>query len=416
MQVYIETYGCTANKSDESAIKGLLKQEDFDLVSSSEVADVIILLTCTVVGTTEQRMLSRIKVLETLDKPLIITGCMPVVQSDLITAVAPDAMQVSPQHLRQIPDLLNGKKLVVESNQAIHLPKYFEGVTAPIAIAEGCLRSCSYCITHFARGHLVSYPPSQILADVQSALYQGCREIQLTAQDTASYGYNQKMDLGMLLREISAIEQEFRVRVGMMNPMMLQNHLQSVLPAFLDSKIYKFLHLPVQSGDNTILEKMQRGYTVEEFKMLVNAFREQLPSITLATDIIVGFPTESKEHFENTVQLLDELQPDIVNITRYSARPYTLAKKMNGRIPSEVMKKRSRYLTEYCKRITEKKNSLCIGNQYSVLITEVGKQGSVVGRTNSYKPVVIQEQLPLGVFIDVEITGVTPHYLVGKLI
>jgi MiaB-like tRNA modifying enzyme len=416
MRVYIETYGCTANKSDESAIKGLLRQQNYELVSTSEDADVIILLTCTVVGTTEQRMLSRIRVLRTLEKPFIITGCMQVVQSDLIASVAPDAIQVSPQQLHHIPDLIHGRKPVVTTRQNIRLPKYFEGVTAPIAIAEGCLLSCSYCITHFARGQLISFPIQQILTDVHSALYQGCREIQLTAQDTASYGCDKKTNLGVLLREISAIKQKFRVRVGMMNPSMLQKNLQNILPSFLDSKIYKFLHLPVQSGDNTILQKMRRAYSVEEFKVLIHFFREQIPTITLATDIIVGFPTESREQFENTMQLLDEIKPDIVNITRYSARPYTPAKKMKGRIPSDIMKKRSKLLAEHCKNISEKKNYSYIGNHDTILITESGKNGSMVGRTNSYKPVVIQDQMPLGIFIDVEITGVTPHYLVGKLI
>jgi tRNA A37 methylthiotransferase MiaB len=161
---------------------------------------------------------------------------------------------------------------------------------------------------------------------------------------------------------------------------------------------------------------MRRAYSVEEFKVLIHFFREQIPTITLATDIIVGFPTESREQFENTMQLLDEIKPDIVNITRYSARPYTPAKKMKGRIPSDIMKKRSKLLAEHCKNISEKKNYSYIGNHDTILITESGKNGSMVGRTNSYKPVVIQDQMPLGIFIDVEITGVTPHYLVGKLI
>ena len=151
-------------------------------------------------------------------------------------------------------------------------------VIAPITIAEGCLLSCSYCITHFARGTLRSFPIQEIAADVCSAIKQGCKEIQLTAQDTASYGLDTGTNLGMLLTQVCTLDGAFRVRVGMMNPITVQKNLDSILTAYKHHKIYKFLHLPVQSGDDEILKKMNRGYTAKDFTRLVERFRKTIPN------------------------------------------------------------------------------------------------------------------------------------------
>jgi threonylcarbamoyladenosine tRNA methylthiotransferase CDKAL1 len=416
MNIYVETYGCTANKSDERLLMGLLKHDHHEIVENIKDADVLVLLTCTVIGTTEQRMLSRLKVFQKTHKKLVVSGCMPSVQPELITNIVPNAFLIPPQYIQYINDIIHGNKPSFTETKKTMLPKYFDTVIAPITIAEGCLLSCSYCITHFARGKLRSFPIQEIAADVCSAIKQGCKEIQLTAQDTASYGLDTGTNLGMLLTQVCTLDGAFRVRVGMMNLTTVQKNIDSILTAYKHHKIYKFLHLPVQSGDDEILEKMNRGYTAKDFTSLVERFRKTIPILTVSTDVIIGFPTETEEQFNRTIELLKQIKPDIINITRFSARPLTTAKNMKGRVPTHVVKERSKRTTEICSKISREKNQEHIRKTYMVLVTEKGKQKTFTGRAENYKQVVLTEPVAIGDFVHVEIIDAAPTYLVGKLI
>jgi threonylcarbamoyladenosine tRNA methylthiotransferase CDKAL1 len=416
MNIYVETYGCTANKSDERLLLGLLQEKGHQIVTDIIDADVLVLLTCTVIGTTEQRMLSRLQEFQKTKKKIIVTGCMPAVQKELITSLAPSANLLPPQYIQYINDIVDGNLPAFEEAKKTALPRYYDTTIAPILIAEGCRLSCSYCITHYARGILRSFPAEEIILDVCSALRQGCTERQLTAQDTASYGLDTGTNLGVLLTRVSALNGAFRIRVGMMNPSTLQKNLESIIFAYQHPNVYKFLHIPVQSGDDDILQKMNRGYTVKDFTGLVKRFRTTVPTLTLSTDIIIGFPSETDEQFNHTLQLLNAIQPDIVNITRFSARPLTAAKKMKGRIPTHVVKERSRRATEVCAKLSLQKNKEHLRKKYLVLITEPGKKETVTARTDSYKQVVLSEPVPIGSFVSVKIIDATATYLVGKLI
>ena len=241
-------------------------------------------------------------------------------------------------------------------------------------------------------------------------------EIQLTAQDTSSYGLDSGNNLGALLTEVSKINGQFRVRVGMMNPYTCLKNLISIVNGFKSSKIYKFLHLPVQSGDNVILEKMNRKYFVEDFLKIIKKFRKTYPDITISTDIIVGFPSETNDQFQHTVDLLKTVKPDITNITRFSARPHTKAKTLKGRIKTNIVKERSKYLTDLCSNISKHNNQNHIGKKYSVLITEKGKNNTFVGRAENYKPVVVKDKVNIGDVKQVKITEAARTFLVGSII
>jgi threonylcarbamoyladenosine tRNA methylthiotransferase CDKAL1 len=416
MNVYVETHGCTANKSDERLVLGLLKNEGYEIVQNLTDADVLVLLTCTVIGTTEQRMLSRLKVFQKTHKKIIVAGCMPVVQPDLIKTVVPDALLLPPQYLQYITTMMQGNKPSFIEMKKTMLLKHYNDIIAPIMIAEGCRFSCTYCITHFARGALRSFPIQEITVDVCSAIKQGCKEIQLTAQDTASYGLDIDTNLETLLTHLCNLDGDFRVRIGMMNPRTVQQNVDSILAAYQHYKIYKFLHLPVQSGDDEILKKMKRGYTAKDYTHLVMQFQKTIPTLTLSTDVIIGFPTESEEQFYRTIELLKQIKPDIINITRFSARPFTIAKSMDGRIPTHIVKERSKQITKICSKISLEKNQEHLNNTYMVLVTEKGKQRTFKGRAENYKQVVLTERVAIGDLIHVKIVDVTPTYLVGKLI
>lgn len=417
MKFYLETYGCTANKSDESIMLGLLEEANYERVDQVDTADIIILLTCTVIGTTEQRMLSRLRRLRKVDARIIVGGCMPAVQPDLIKSVVPRAELLTPQHSRHIVDLIEKQEIPEENEFKTRLPRRLKGVVAPIGIAEGCSFACAYCITSHARGRLISYPIEEIAQDVCQAVNQGCKEIQLTAQDTASYGLDTKDSLDGLLQQVCEINKDFRIRVGMMNPNTALRRLTPLIEAFASDKIYKFLHLPVQSGDDTILNLMNRKYDVDDFRAIVRAFREQYPEITLSTDVIVGFPSETEEQFDSTIQLLQKVHPDIVNITRFSPRPHTKGKTMDGRVPTLISKQRSRRLTRITHKLSREKNQWLIGETRRVLLTKRNPDGTVMGRTQEYKPVVLAENgITPGVFVSAEITDAADTYVLGKLI
>ncbi len=416
MNVYIETYGCTANKSDERLLIGLLEHDHHRVVSDMKDADVLVLLTCTVIGTTEQRMVSRLKVFQKTRKRVIVSGCMPSVQSSLIATVVPDATLLPAQHISSINDAIAGKPPPYPETNKTLLPKRFDGVIAPLAIAEGCLLSCSYCITRLARGVLRSYRPDEIVTDLCSAVRQGCKEIQLTAQDTASYGLDTGTNLGVLLENISQVEGTFRVRVGMMNPATLKRNAAPILAGFQCPRIYHFLHLPVQSGDDDILHAMNRQYTVQDFLSIVQRFRQALPDLTLSTDVIIGFPGETEAQFQRTMDLLKEVQPDIINITRFSARPSTKAKTMKGRVPTHIVKDRSTRISKLCSKITLEKNKTHLGRHYTVLVTEQGKHGTVTGRAENYKQIVLVEPIRVGDIVSIEVVEAFQTYLVGRLI
>jgi len=416
MKIYLEVYGCTANKSDASLIKGILKENEYEIVEKIDDADVLILLTCTVIDTTEQRMLSRLKKFKDLGKKIIVTGCMASVQEDLVKSVVPNVQLLHPQYTSHIVDLLEDKKIPDSPKSKTALSKLYDDITAPISISEGCLFSCSYCITSLARGKLRSFPIDEIKKDVSSAVKSGCKEIQLTAQDTSSYGLDVKQDLGELLKKVTIVKGDYRIRVGMMNPFTALKTLDSIISGFDNSKIYKFIHLPVQSGDNEILKKMNRKYTVEDFLEIVKRFRDDYTDITLSTDVIVGFPSETDEQFQRTIDLLKNVEPDITNITRFSARPYTKAKTMKGRIKTEIVKSRSKLLTELCNNISKNNNLKHIGKKYNVLVTKEGKNKTYAGRAENYKPVVIKEKVEIGELINVDITKAASTYLVGSII
>jgi MiaB-like tRNA modifying enzyme len=287
----------------------------------------------------------------------------------------------------------------------LELPKIRLNRTVEIVlISEGCMGACAFCCVRFARGALFSYPKGVIVRRVSQAVSEGVKEVWITSQDNGAYGLDIGTSLAELLRECCTVKGKFLIRVGMMNPDHVLRMLPELIDVYKDEKIFKFLHLPVQSGDNEILRKMNRRYTAEEFMAIVNSFREEIPEITLATDIICGFPGESHEAFEGTLRLVRDAQPDIVNISKFFPRPNTPAKGMKQLNVKEV-KNRSRRLTKLVKEISFKRNERWLGWEGEVLIDEKGKNSSWIGRNFAYKPIVIKSgENMLGKFIRVRVT------------
>jgi MiaB-like tRNA modifying enzyme len=375
--VYIETYGCRYNFGDTAKLIEILKHKGSSFVDSAEAADAVIINTCTVVGPTERRMLRRLSRFRDYD--LYVTGCMPEVQRDAIFAVC-------------TPTILPSETIHKEYQSVRTVGG---GGVAIVQVAQGCLGRCTYCLTRIARGSLKSFPEEEIQAEILKHANTGTPEIQITAQDVSCWGRDIGKSLPDLLNGIGDLPGRFMIRVGMMNPATVKGILDDLVDAYASDRIFKFVHLPVQSGSDAILDQMGRGYTVADFEEIVAAFKNRFPKITLATDMIVGFPGETPEDFSESLELIERVRPNKVNITRYSQRPFTpLSSKED--FPEWVKKDRSRTMNSLAEKVYASINAGCLEKQVAFRVTETIKKGSVMARASNYLGIVINENLPVG--------------------
>lgn len=423
MNFYLEWHGCSANKNDAEIVTGILEKHGFKK-TNLENADFLIIFTCIVKEPTHKKMIYRIQQLQKTKKPLIIAGCFPEAYIEELKKIAPNASFIGPFYIDKILEVvkksLKGEKVVLIGKRKLNklsLPsKSFNEIISIIQISSGCLMNCSYCATKIARGNLFSYSKEEIIKKIREELFKGKKEFWLTSQDNSCYGLDRGYNLASLLKEISTFKEKFFVRNGMLNPTYLKFFVSELIEAYKDHHIFKFLHLCVQSGSNKVLEDMKRGYKVEDFLEQVKKFRKEFPCLTLSTDIIVGYPTETEEDFEKTLKLIEKVQPDIVNISKFFARPKTEAAKLKP-LPHEIIKKRSKILTEIVNEIKIKRNERWIGWEGEVLVDERGKNNSFIARNFAYKPIVIKsEKNLLGKFVDVEITEIKSNFLIGKIV
>ena len=410
MKYYVESYGCTMNFGEGRVLSEYMASMGHFEVCSAEEADIIILNTCTVVETTEKHMLSRISELKKQGKDLIVTGCMAKAQPRRIEIRLPDSPIIPPEDYNQFTDRIMERYGIVGNPQPIK-----STVDAILPIAQGCLGNCSYCITKFARGDLRSYSHDELVERFKRFVEQGSKEILITAQDTASYGRDTDTDLPALLKDMLSTKGDFRVRLGMMNP----NALERISDALMDimesdERLYRFVHIPVQSASDGVLRNMRRQYRYEDFKNLVLHLRSRIPEISIATDVICGFPGETDDDHMRTIEMMRDLRMDTVNITRFSARPGTDAASMTP-VHGRISKDRSAELTNVKNETEGDVNKALLGRRFVVLATEHGKDGTIT-RTGNYRPIAIKDDIELGTFLEVEVVDSRPTYLLGKIV
>jgi threonylcarbamoyladenosine tRNA methylthiotransferase CDKAL1 len=425
-QVFIKNFGCSSNVADGEVLAGCLVESGFRLAASELEANVIIYNTCAVKGPTENRIIDVLKHAPK-NKKIVVSGCLPKISLERLVKETHFDGVVGPALGREIVDvvkrILEGEKVTnlstVKEKPQLKLPTQKSNpLVSIVPVNYGCLGSCTYCCVVLARGHLRSSSIKEVVERVRSDYAIGAREFWITSQDTASYGKDLCTDLADLLVALVKVEGDFHVRVGMMTPNMVTEMQSRLITAFDNPKIFKFLHLPVQSGDDTVLQFMRRFYTAEEYKRTVNTFRNEFPKLTLATDVIVGFPGETEEAFLNTLKLLEEVKPDIVNVSKFFARPKTIAARMkDDLVDKEETKRRSTATAELAKRISAERNLLWVGWIGEILIDEKGKlEGSWVGRNFAYKPIVIKSKdILLGKTIKVKVIEALTTYLKGEI-
>ncbi len=418
--VFFLTYGCTFNFADTDALKAAVGRK-YEIIGSESDANAVVMNTCSVKDSTQEKILFKAKKLDAQGKGLVITGCLAQVSPELIEKAVPSASIVGVWSNARITEAIDaalaGKK-IVSTRKAETLPfnVTVDGIFARVQISRGCLGRCTYCSTKLARGRLQSFPQDEIVAAVEAAVQKGAKEIQLTSQDTACYAFDfegnkngRRTNLATLVGKISQIPGRFRIRIGMGNPEHFWRIRKELAKAMESEKVYRFLHIPVQSGSDSVLAAMNRGYTAADYARLVEFLHEKTPDLTVETDVIVGFPTETQKDFEGTVALVKKTRPEITNISKYSARPKTLAAGM-GQVDRKTVNARSTEMNALCRKIALEENCKLVGKTADVLVTERKAGKSLSARMPNYKTALLQRGA-IGAFIAVRTIGYGQCYL-----
>jgi MiaB-like tRNA modifying enzyme len=442
MNIIIETYGCTANHNDSEIVAGILRRKGFNVVFCDALknsGDLAIINTCVVKEPTLKKMERRIYELLKRYRLLVVTGCMANVYREKILEIKEKVEKENGKRFllilpnygiknvdKVVRDLIKKEKglniVEREKEEKVNLDKIrINRVIGISQIAYGCSSYCSFCITKLAKGALKSYSKRKIIENVKKDLNDGCKEIWLTATDLACYGLDKgKYMLVDLVKDIVKIRKNFWLRLGMMNPQHVKNFYKDLFGVYESEKLFKFLHLPLQSGSNNVLREMNRQYTVEQFLKIAKEFRRKFKQATLATDIIVGFYNEKEKDFKKTIEVIKEIKPEITNISRFWPMPKTLAYKKvkEADLFDEVRakaKERAEKLFELTKKISLEKNRRFIGEKVLCLVDKKGYENTYLARDINYKLIAIKDKAILGKFYKVEIIDAKSNFLIGKI-
>ncbi|SHK47770.1 MiaB-like tRNA modifying enzyme [Fibrobacter sp. UWOV1] len=409
--------GCAANFGDGEKIARVFADEYHVVFGMTEtqtneaqLPQAFVLNVCTVKGNAGALKLLRETLSTAPEAKIFITGCAPKDFRDEVAKITDKVVFTSLKELRQ-------EKLTLKRVQGDLLIRESSPVGI-VNIEEGCLDACAYCSTRLVKGRLRSYPAADILQQVKRLVNDGCIEIQLTGQDCGCYGFDTGTNLAELVQQILAkVPGNYKMRLGMGNPRHMMQYLDKLIECFKDDRVYKFIHLPVQSGSENILRAMNRKHSAADYVMLAEAFN-QIPLFTLSTDLIVGFPGESEQDFNDTLDILEKTRPTVCNITRFVARPNTPAYHMAGAVPDEIKHTRSATLAEAFQKIATENNARWIGLTETVVIEKPGyRKGTYIARNAAYRPVAITSDRPLqpGERFTVTITDAEPFALIGRI-
>jgi MiaB-like tRNA modifying enzyme len=424
-RVYIETYGCALNKSDEAIMASVLKERGHRVVGSVEDADVVVVNTCIVRLDTEYKMINRIKQLriycKSTGKKLVIAGCMAKTHPYSLSIIAPEASLVSPQNADKI-------HLVVESSERLALLEgarrrnligLVEGSrVVPIPIQEGCLSNCSFCITKHARRQLLSHSIEAVVDSVRKAVEAGAVEVELTGMDLGSYGidlYGKRKLVELIERIVGGVRGNYMLRIGMLNPEHMSELIDGIIEVLRSSRrIYKFLHIPLQSGSDKVLKLMGRRYTIDYYREIVRELKKSVADISIATDIIVGHPGEDEEDFEETLRVIRELEFERVHLSGYSMRPLTLSASM-PQIDTSTKKTRLKKALEAIVEVGLKVRRKYLHNVVEGFVTE--RTNTWIARLENYIPVVVKSSdgVGFGEWVRVYIDDITFYDIRGRL-
>ena len=422
--------GCAANFGDGEKIARVFA-EDYRVVfgmpeevtGDAEKPAAFVLNVCTVKGNSGALKVLREAMSTAPESRLFITGCAPKDFREEVSKITDKVIYTSLKELLasdcHAPHGARNDTQDFRDHRGTRndIPLRESPLVGIVNIEEGCLDACAYCSTRLVKGRLHSYPAADIVQQVKSLVADGCIEIQLTGQDCGCYGFDTGTNLAELVAQIlDEVPGNYKMRLGMGNPRHMLRYTDALLKCFEDERVYKFIHLPVQSGSENILKAMNRKHSAQDYVDLAEAFN-RIPQFTLSTDLIVGFPGESERDFQDTLAILEKTRPTVCNITRFVPRPNTPAFNMQGAVPDSIKHERSAALAEAFQRIAAENNSRWIGTTETVVVEKPGyRKGTYIARNAAYRPVAItsETQLTPGERFSVTITAAEPFALIGK--
>ena len=425
---HIITIGCQMNYADSERLATFLEKNGFTAAPDFKKAGLVILNTCGIKQAAEDRVYGLVNQIKKYNARvrIVVTGCLSR-RSDVKKRLAGRVDIFLPiNEMLKLPDLLAGEKFspyfsldevrLEAGEKYLRIPpKHTNDFTAYVPIGNGCNNFCSYCVVPYARGREVYRPARDIIIEVRELVRAGCKEIILIAQNVNSY-QDVKYDFPRLLKELLKISGKFWLRFSSSHPKDMSDELIKVIGS--SKKICSHLHLAVQSGDDKILQAMNRKYTVASYKSLIKRVRAARPEIAITTDVIVGFPGETKAQFLNTVKLFQDIDFDLAYISQYSPRPQTVSATMPDNVSPAEKKRRLNALNEILKQTALKNHQKFLGQTVEVLIDGKNKRGKYYGKTSSYQTVLVNssEDELIGQFIPVKITKAWPFGLEGDFI
>ncbi len=413
MKVFVDTYGCAFNKFDSAVIESVLKEAGHEITSLKK-AEAVVINSCAVKLTTENRMISIAEKYLSQGKKVVMAGCLPRV--NFKRAVSLNVPLVDTNSINDVPKAIEagyGVFFSDEKQDKANVLFFQSGITGVIGVSEGCLGNCYFCGTKNARGVLKSYKPKKIMLVFEKMIREGKKEVFLTSQDNGCYGRDIGFSMPELIGELTRVEGDYLIRIGMANPPFVFEDLDAWIEMLNNEKAYKFLHIPIQSGSDRILKLMNGQGNVQQFEEIVREVRKEVKDVSIATDIIVGFPGETEEDFKQTLSLIKKTKPDITNVSMFYPRPNTKAVVMK-KVSSEVMKRRSAEISSLARRVSRENNEKYVGKSMRVLITGKSKDGKTLARAPNYKQVIIDEKADG--FVMVEITSCGSSSLKAQLI
>ncbi|XP_028908614.1 threonylcarbamoyladenosine tRNA methylthiotransferase isoform X1 [Ornithorhynchus anatinus] len=426
-KIWIRTWGCSHNNSDGEYMAGQLAAYGYTITENAAEADLWLLNSCTVKSPAEDHFRNSIKKAQEEDKKVVLAGCVPqaqprqdymkglsiigVQQIDRVVEVVEETVKGhSVRLLGQKKD--NGKRM---GGARLDLPKIRKNpLIEIISINTGCLNACTYCKTKHARGNLASYPIDELVERAKQSFQEGVCEIWLTSEDTGAYGRDIGTDLPTLLwKLVEVIPEGAMLRLGMTNPPYILEHLEAMAKILSHPRVYAFLHIPVQSASDSVLMGMKREYCVADFKRVVDFLKEKVPGITIATDIICGFPGETDEDFQDTVKLVEDYRFPSLFINQFYPRPGTPAAKMQ-QVPAQVKKQRTKELSQLFHSYNPYDHK--IGERQQVLVTEESFDSKFYVAHNRFYEQVLVPKNPqfMGKMVEVDIYESGKHFLKGQ--
>ena len=430
--VYIETYGCQMNLADTEIVLGILKRQGYDVTDDPKKADVVLLNTCSIRDNAEQRIYGRIGNLKTLkeNKPTMVLGvlgCMAErLRKDLIEDKKAVDLVVGPDEYRRLPEYidvaLNGDKGIgvklsrTETYDDIE-PHREDGLSAWISVMRGCDKFCTFCVVPFTRGRERSRSLQSIVTELESLSARGFKDVTLLGQNVNSYLDEESTsgDFADLLSAAAKVDRRMRIRFSTSHPQDISDKLLYTIAEH--PNLCNYIHLPVQSGSNRILELMNRTYTVEHYLNLIEKAKKIIPGATFSTDIISGFPTETWEDHLATLEVMKQVRYDGAYMFKYSPREGTKAYRMEDDVPEDVKSKRLQEIIDVQQQISFEKNQALIGTEDIILVEGFSKKSNefIAGRTDSNKVVIvpINEKIKNGDYLKVKINRATSGTLFG---